>query len=111
MARQGNTTTVGLGWHDHQQPRKQAIARLQPGTPCPYCGHPMYPTVQMAELAGMHPRLRALDYDHVIPRALGGAKGPRRLTHSLCNRRAGQRLSTKIRMARTKSRQRAYNRW
>jgi hypothetical protein len=109
MARQGNTTAVGLGWHDHQQPRKQALARLQPGTPCPYCGYPMYPTVQMAELAGMHPRLRALHYDHVIPRILGGSKGPKRLMHAYCNTRLGAQLGNKIRASRARAVR--YNRW
>jgi hypothetical protein len=71
----------------------------------------MYPTPALAERMGMHPRLWALDYDHVVPRALGGARGAKRLAHSLCNRRSGQRLSTKIRMARAKSRARAYTRW
>lgn len=98
MARQGNTTTVGLGYA-HQQARRAAIAAMPDGTPCGYCGRPMYRTQQ-------------LHYDHVIPRALGGRDGPRRLTHAACNIRAGQRLGAQLRRGRRRARQAAtYTRW
>lgn len=95
MAAQGNTTKVGLG-HAHQQARKRALATLRDGTPCGYCGQPMY-------------RTQNLQYDHVIPRALGGTNGPRRLVHQLCNLRAGQRLGVLTR--KRNQRARIYTRW
>lgn len=83
------TTERGLGWA-HQQERQRALARLQPGAPCPLCGHPM------------HPRQR-LDLDHSVPRALGG-RGPRRLAHARCNRQAGQRLGIALQQQRQRAR-------
>lgn len=35
---------------------------------------------------------QALDYDHVLPIALGGRDGPKQLTHASCNRAKGARL-------------------
>lgn len=96
MAGQGNTTMVGLGW-PHQQRRKRAIAALQDGTPCRYCGKPMY-----RELA------RFLDLDHVIPRMAGGADGPCELVHRSCNRRAGAIAGNRMRARKRAS---AYTRW
>jgi hypothetical protein len=111
VARQGNTTLVGLG-SAHQKDRERALRALAPGSPCPYayCRHaPMYATVAQAELAGLHPRLWHLDYDHVIARAHGGKGGPCQLAHRYCNRRAGQLLGAKIRVR--KRRARTYTRW
>ena len=42
MARQGNTTQVGLGYREHQKPRQHAIAAMPDGTSCPLCGQPMH---------------------------------------------------------------------
>lgn len=95
MARQGNTTAVGLGYA-YQQQRKRAIAAMPDGTPCQLCGQPMHRTQQ-------------LHYDHVIPRALGGHDGPKRLTHAACNMRAGARLGNSLRRRRV--RRPAYTRW
>jgi 5-methylcytosine-specific restriction endonuclease McrA len=95
MAAQGNTTRVGLG-AEHQQARKRALASMVEGTPCGYCGRPMY-------------RHQNLHYDHVVPRALGGIGGPRRLVHQTCNLRAGQRLGVAMRVR--KKRARIYTRW
>jgi hypothetical protein len=41
-------------------------------------------------------REQSLDADHVVPRVLGGADGPLRLTHSACNRRAGRLLQARL---------------
>lgn len=82
----GDTTSSrGLGW-EHQQARAEALRRLVPGTPCHHCGEPMDHTMD-------------LDLDHLTPRVYGGAKGPRRLAHARCNRRAGQAIATARRRA------------
>ena len=81
-ARRRTTTQRGLGW-EHQQARAAALATLVPGSPCPFCREPMF-----AE--------HALDYDHAIPRLLGGDSGPRRLAHASCNRRAGRALQARL---------------
>jgi hypothetical protein len=109
MARQGNSTSVGLGW-SHQRDRKRAMAAMPDGTPCPYdyCGHaPMY------KQAARNYDGRALHYDHVIARALGGVNGPRQLAHATCNEKAGRALLAKLRRGRPGPRpQRAeYTRW
>ena len=84
VARQGNTTAVGLGYA-HQRDRRAAIAAMPDGTPCGYCGQPMHRTQQ-------------LHYDHVIPRALDPTySGPRRIVHALCNMRAGSALGNQRR--------------
>ena len=95
MARQGNTTAVGLGYA-HQQARRAAIAAMPDGTPCQLCGQPMRKT-------------QKLHYDHIIPRALGGHAGPMRLVHAACNILAGVRLGNRIRRGRP--RRAAYTRW
>lgn len=70
------TSQRGYGYH-HQRRRSAALRALVPGTPCPYCGHPMYSDME-------------LDLDHADPLAYGGdPRGPRRLAHAPCNRRAG----------------------
>ena len=81
----GTTTQRGLG-AEHQAARRRALAHLtaNPGQPCLRCGQPM--TINMP-----------LDYDHQLPRALGGASGPRALAHRHCNRSHGARLGNKLR--------------
>ena len=104
MARQGNTTSVGLGYQ-HQQARRAAIAAMPDGTPCPhaYCGHaPMYKNPARTYDG------RALHYDHVIARALGGRNGPMQLAHARCNIKAGQALGTRLR---PRTRRVTYTRW
>lgn len=95
MAAQGNTTAIGLG-AEHQRARARALAAMPEGAPCGMCGQPMF-------------RAQKLQYDHVIPRSLGGKNGPRRLVHALCNGRAGQLLGVAAR--KRNRRARAYNRW
>jgi hypothetical protein len=107
MARQGNTTAVGLGYA-HQQERKRAIKAMPDGTPCPYdyCGHaPMYKT------PARNPDGMALHYDHVIARALGGHDGPKRLAHARCNMKAGHALRMMLQRSRPRPRRAAYTRW
>jgi 5-methylcytosine-specific restriction endonuclease McrA len=104
MARQGNTTTVGLGYQ-HQRDRKRAIAVMPDGTQCPLCGRPMH-----KDPARNHDG-RALHYDHVIARALGGHNGPRRLTHATCNEQAGRTLGARLARSRRRPRRAAYTRW
>lgn len=76
------TTASGLG-ASHVQERKQALARLQDGDPCAYCGQPMF-------------RGQRLHLDHSVPRAVGG-EGPRRLVHGRCNESAGAKLGNRLR--------------
>jgi 5-methylcytosine-specific restriction endonuclease McrA len=104
MARQGNTTQVGLGYA-HQRDRKRAIAVMPDGTQCPLCGRPM-----RKDPARNHDG-RALHYDHVIARALGGHNGPRRLTHASCNEQAGRALGARLARSRRTPRRAAYTRW
>jgi len=83
MKRTPTTTERGLGW-EHQKRRKAAVAAFVPGTPCAYCGEPMW-------------NVRQLDLDHVLPRAAGGARGPVRLVHRACNRAEGFNAAVRAR--------------
>lgn len=103
MARQGNSQAVGLGWA-YRKDRAAAIRAMPDGTPCPGCGRPMH-----SDAARNHDG-RPLHYDHIIPRALGGHDGPKRLMCSTCNMRAGQRLRTQLYSGRN-VRTRQYTRW
>ena len=82
MARTGThkrtTTERGLGWK-HQQRVAQLKRELIEGSPCWWCGQPLF----------LSQRLHA---DHELPRSLGGAL-PTRLLHAECNsqRQAGHR--------------------
>ena len=69
--RGGSTTERGLGWR-HQQQRERLLRMHRDGTPCWWCGEPMY-------------RSQALDADHGVARANGGTLADR-LLHSKCNR-------------------------
>nr|WP_104157392.1 hypothetical protein [Mycobacterium avium] len=75
------TTQRGLG-HRH----KQQVARLKhhhiDGTPCWWCGQPMYrePTLNWDH--------KALSGDHSIPRSAGGTLADR-LLHATCNSERG----------------------
>ena len=108
MARQGNTTQVGLGYREHQKPRQHAISAMPDGTSCPLCGQPMHKD-KTRNWDG-----QPLHYDHVIARAYGdaGRRGPRRLTHATCNIRAGQAVRAQLRPRRPATRRHtAYTRW
>lgn len=83
MARyRGTTAQRGLGT-DHASDKKRLLARHRDGAPCWRCGQPMY-------------KWQALDRDHVVDRALGGAQGPAVLAHAACNRSAGARLGNQM---------------
>jgi hypothetical protein len=89
------TTQRGYGYR-HQLARAAALRNLTPGEPCAFCGAPMFIDQQ-------------LDYDHETAMVLGGrATGPRRLTHSECNRSAGGRLKGRSAGERHKGRTRTY---
>jgi 5-methylcytosine-specific restriction endonuclease McrA len=101
MARQGNSEAVGLGW-GYRKRREAAIRAMPDGTPCELCGQPM------------RKKTDKLHYDHVIPRALGGANGPCRIVHAVCNIRAGQVVRVQLQRGRPRPRRprpAAYNRW
>ena len=79
MPRPGTSSQRGYGYV-HQAKRRAALRGHVEGEPCPLCGLPMF-------------REQGLDLDHETPLALGGSPGgPSRLTHRLCNRRAGAAL-------------------
>jgi hypothetical protein len=84
----GKTTAQrGLG-SEHQKARKRLLAELKDGDPCARCGGPMY--------RGW-PRL--LEVDDFPPRSIAvplGIKPEKRLSHKLCNRRAGAALSARL---------------
>jgi hypothetical protein len=82
----GTTTQRGLG-SKHQQHGLKLKREMRPGQPCPRCGLPMWPH-------------QKLDRGHTIDRYFGGTDSEGRLEHMHCNRSAGQRLSTQLRMAR-----------
>ena len=63
-----------LGW-PHRRIRRGLLAAHIEGTPCEWCGEPMYST-------------QKLEADHVIPRSHGGTEATR-LLHKTCNRRRG----------------------
>jgi 5-methylcytosine-specific restriction endonuclease McrA len=99
MARQGNSEAVGLGW-GYRKRRDAAIRAMPDGTPCELCGQPM------------RKKTDKLQYDHVIPRALGGHNGRCRVVHASCNLRAGQLLGAQLgRQQRRKVPAGRYNRW
>lgn len=96
------TTQRGLGWHDHQLPRRQALTNLQDGDPCARCQargiyHPMYQAL-ITWRAGV-PTSRWLDLDDFPGRAFGGPQ-VKRLSYRACNRAAGARITNRIRKAR-----------
>lgn len=68
------TTQRGLGW-SHQKQRERLLRQHVDGTPCYWCGEPMY-------------RVQELAADHTLSRAHGGTKADR-LLHALCNKRRG----------------------
>ena len=90
------TTERGLDGR-HKQQRRQLLP-LAYGKPCPLCGNLM--------LEG-----QPLDLDHVQPRVMGGAGGPVRMAHRVCNRRAGARLGNRIRKQRRRTLQAWKSRW
>lgn len=75
----------GMPWEHRVERRRLLPAAF--GQPCPMCNRVMH-------------RVQRLDLDHLIPRALGGANGPRRIVHASCNRRAGAELGRRLARAR-----------
>ncbi len=80
-----NTTARGLG-NAHQQLRRQLLP-LAYGKPCRRCGQPM---LKGQDLDLGHPEGRPRMAD---PRNTAGAA----IEHARCNRRAGQRMATRLR--------------
>ena len=72
-SRRKSTTERGLGWR-HQRQRRRLLAMHVDGTPCWWCGQPMY-------------RHQALDADHSESRHYSGPHSlADRLMHASCNR-------------------------
>lgn len=80
-----STTERGLGWR-HRQQVAALLAGHVDGTPCWWCGKPMF------RQAERNPDRKNLSGDHSVPRAKGGTETDR-LLHNLCNiaRRDGSR--------------------
>jgi len=109
MARQGNTTRIGLGY-PHQRDRRRALAAMTDGTPCPfdYCGHAGMYRDKARNYDG-----RVLHYDDYPGRAYGGPQ-VKRLAHATCNIKAGQVIAARLRQGRPRVRRpraAAYTRW
>jgi hypothetical protein len=84
-----STTQRGLGY-DHQLTRRERLAQLRDGDPCPRCGGPMF-------------RGQYLDLDDFPGRIFGGPQ-VKVLAHRYCNRRAGARqreIAKRMRTERT----------
>lgn len=71
------------GW-EQQKIRLALLEVFRDGQRCPRCGKPMR-------------YFQKLDAGHVVSRALGGGRGPRRLEHANCNRSAGATLGNSMR--------------
>ena len=81
MAARRSTTQRGLGW-THRQHVAGLKARHIDGTPCWWCGQPMFRD------PGRNYDGRTLEGDHSKPRSHGGTRADR-LLHSTCNRERG----------------------
>lgn len=89
------TTSPSPYGRPHARLRARLIAAMSEGTPCPFCRKPMFSS-PAAALAYRAPAwMGQLELDHAIPVALGGAEGPKRLTHRSCNQKAGASLGGK----------------
>lgn len=113
MARQGNTTSVGLGYR-HQQARQRALAALRDGDLCARCAargieHPMTRALITRRPDG---RLVAplLHLDDFPGRAYGGPQ-VKRLSYRACNVRAGSALGNQRRWGMHMQMRNAYTRW
>lgn len=82
-----NTTARGLGWK-HQQQAKKLKTKHTPGTPCWWCGEPMYLE-------------QGLQADHSIPRAQMAGTLADRLLHGQCNGERGDGTKDHLRPALT----------
>lgn len=81
MSSRKSTTARGLGWN-HQQNAARLHRTHTDGTPCWWCGKPMYRDPQRN---WDHHTLAA---DHTIARAHGGTRADR-LLHATCNKQRG----------------------
>ena len=98
MPKAGGTTARGYGHRDHVVPKRQLMAALIDGTPCPlpeYCGGE--PMIHPGRCPYGPCFWCTLERDHSVPIALGGVASPGRLAHAQCNRRAGSALGNQRR--------------
>jgi hypothetical protein len=75
----------------HQRDRRLALAEFRDGDICFRCRRPMR-------------SWQSKDLDHVRPIARGGVDGPKRLSHSKCNRSAGAVIGNRSIKRKTKRR-------
>lgn len=87
----GRTTTErGLGWA-HQQQRERLLRAHRDGTPCWWCGEPMYRDRTRNpdhDPSSSDPASGSLAADHSRARADGGDRADR-LLHGRCNKQRG----------------------
>lgn len=92
------TTDKGLGWR-HQQAADDLKKKHKDGSPCEWCGRPMWlePTKNWDFNPDPEAKVRGngvLQADHEIPRSVALRRGekplpPDRLLHAECNRQRG----------------------
>lgn len=86
MAAAKTTTQRGLGWQ-HQKQRERLLRQHVDGTPCWWCGLPMWRDKDR-NWDG-----KVLAADHTLSRAFASVQGVSskadRLLHSICNKRRG----------------------
>ncbi|QDP44204.1 HNH endonuclease [Gordonia phage JuJu] len=90
MAPRKTTTQKHLGW-SHQQNARHLKAQHVDGTPCWWCGRPMWRDRTRNYDYNPHstdPASGSLAADHSHPRAHGGRKADR-LLHGQCNKERG----------------------
>nr|WP_082933497.1 hypothetical protein [Gordonia sp. 852002-10350_SCH5691597] len=95
MARATKTTARGLGWQ-HQRTRAQLLTQHTDGTPCWWCGRPMFKQPER------NWDTTPLEADHTVSRSQGGTRADR-LLHSVCNRQRGDGSRDHLRPAVTGS--------
>lgn len=84
----------GMGWAEHDKRRKAALPAAI-GTPCPRCG------AILTKQQGRRYRPTDAEYDHSLPRALGGQRADRFLC-ARCNRALGAILRNSRRARRAR---------
>lgn len=73
------TNQRGYGWHDHQLPRQRLLYNHKDGTPCWWCGRPMF-----KDKTRNHDH-KPLARDHIEAHGAKNRSTKERLLHYTCN--------------------------